>query len=274
MMTDRSTGISVVVPVRDDAPLLRRCLVALTQQTLAPDEIIVVDNASRDDTAAVARSFGVTVVTEPVPGIGSASAAGYNAAAGSVIARLDADSVPASDWVETIERYFRARPDVEAITNGAFFSDGPRILRSALALVYLGAYFASTSLALGHLPLFGSNMAFRACAWERARDRVHSTDVATHDDLDLAFHIGPVGRIRVVPSLRATISIRPLTGGGGLLRWRRGFHTVFVHWPEELPWLRVGRRAGAWLRRTDPSADEERCRRLRTPGSAERLSRR
>jgi glycosyltransferase involved in cell wall biosynthesis len=264
-MTDRMTGISVVVPVRDDAPLLRRCLAALERQTVAPHEIIVVDNGSQDDTAAVARSFGARIVTEPVVGIASASAAGYSSATGSVIARLDADSVPANDWVESIERYFREHAGVEAITNGAFFSDGPRILRSAAALVYLGAYFASTSLALGHLPLFGSNMAFRGSAWERVRDRVHTTDSATHDDLDLAFHIGPEGRIRVVRALRATISIRPLTGGGGLLRWRRGFHTVFVHWPHDLPWRRVARRlrahrkyrgsagsaaTGAWIRRS------------------------
>lgn len=40
--------LSVVIPVKDDAAELRRCLRALARQTLPPDEIIVVDNASTD----------------------------------------------------------------------------------------------------------------------------------------------------------------------------------------------------------------------------------
>ena len=65
--------------------LLRGCLTALREQTTPPDEIIVVDNDSTDDTVEVAASFGARVVTEPVRGVLRATAAGFDAASGEVI---------------------------------------------------------------------------------------------------------------------------------------------------------------------------------------------
>lgn len=53
--------ISVVVPVKDDAEQLRGCLAALAAQRRAPDEVLVVDNASADDSAAVALAGGARV---------------------------------------------------------------------------------------------------------------------------------------------------------------------------------------------------------------------
>src|SRR5690606_36645832 len=54
--------VSVVIPVKDDAALLARCLEALARQTRLPDEIIVVDNNSSDDSALVAVAGGARVV--------------------------------------------------------------------------------------------------------------------------------------------------------------------------------------------------------------------
>ncbi len=47
----RSLTVSVVIPVKDDADALGRCLRALSLQTKAPDEVIVVDNGSEDESA-------------------------------------------------------------------------------------------------------------------------------------------------------------------------------------------------------------------------------
>lgn len=58
---DRSTlkaPVSVIVPVKNEADNLRRCLPALAWA----DEVFVVDSQSSDDTAEVAAEFGTTVV--------------------------------------------------------------------------------------------------------------------------------------------------------------------------------------------------------------------
>lgn len=92
---------SVVIPVRNDAEYLRRCLRALAAQTRRPDEIVVVDNGSADHLPRVLREYdAVRVVREPVPGVARAAAVGYDAAVGDVILRCDADSVPPARWVE------------------------------------------------------------------------------------------------------------------------------------------------------------------------------
>ena len=54
-------------------------------------ELIVVDNNSTDETAAIARNRGAAVVREPVPGIGRARNAGARKATGQVLVFVDAD---------------------------------------------------------------------------------------------------------------------------------------------------------------------------------------
>lgn len=227
--------MSVVVPVRDDALRLANCLSALRAQTRLPDEVIVVDNASTDASAVVASSGGARVVHCAEPGIPAAAAAGYDAARGQLILRLDADCTPPPTWVEDVVLAFRAAPGVDAVTGGARFTDGPRALRWT-AVLYLGAYALACAPALGHRPLFGSDMAFRARAWHRVRDEAHRHDAELHDDLDLSFHLGRHGRVARLRSAPMGISMRPFASVRGLFRRvRRGFRTVFVHWPDDLP---------------------------------------
>jgi glycosyltransferase involved in cell wall biosynthesis len=244
-----SVRLSIVIPVKDDGVPLRRCLAALTSQVSARDEIVVVDNGSTDESAGIAAEFGATVIREPVPGIAAASAAGYDYARGWIVGRLDADSVPDADWVATVVEFFETHPRVAAVTGAARFTDGPAALRKIGAVAYLGSYFVLVSLALGHVPLFGSNCAFRSSEWRRVGARVHRDDDLVHDDMDLSVHIGPVHSIRFLPRLRVGISSRPLYEGGGSLRMKRAWHTLLLHWPHDLPWLRGFRRIWAALSR-------------------------
>lgn len=238
----RVAGVSVVIPVKDDAIPLERCLRALGRQTVRPAEVIVVDNGSSDASAEVARRWGARVVHEGTPGIAAAAASGYDAAGSPVIGRMDADCVPDRGWVERVERHFTAHPDDAAVTGLAHFVDGPRWLRLPGAALYLGAYLVCVGAALAHPPLFGSNCAMRRDEWLRIRDAVHRSDLLLHDDIDVSMHLGPEGRIRVDPGLRMGIAVRPFTEGGLRLRFRRGMHSILLHWPREYPWLRFARR--------------------------------
>jgi GT2 family glycosyltransferase len=86
--------LSVVIATRDRAGLLGGALASLRAQTGAPEfEIVVVDNASSDDTAAVARAAGATVVFEPEPNRGRARNAGVAAARGELLLFVDDDVV-------------------------------------------------------------------------------------------------------------------------------------------------------------------------------------
>ncbi|WP_194396090.1 glycosyltransferase family 2 protein [Microbacterium atlanticum] len=234
--------ISVVIPVKDDDTELARCLQALARQTLAPDEVVVVDNGSTDASAGVARAFGARLERCATPGIPAASAAGYDAATGELILRLDADCIPDPTWVSAMSEAFAARPDVVAFTGGARFIDGPPRLRHLLAAVYLGAYAAVMTPTLGHLPLFGSNLGMRRDAWCGIRSRVHRDDAELHDDMDLAFHLGERGRIRFLPRARMGMSMRPFTSGRDFARRvGRGLRTVVVHFPRDFPPVRWSR---------------------------------
>ncbi|MBC7517820.1 MAG: glycosyltransferase family 2 protein [Microbacteriaceae bacterium] len=239
-----SPSITVVIPVKDDADVLQRCLQSLAAQTRVADEIIVVDNGSTDASAAVAREFGARVVIQLGGGIPAASAAGYDAASGEIIARLDADCLPPVTWLADLHRELLAHPEAVALTGAAHFIDGPRWLRTPLAALYLGSYFLTMRAALGHIPLFGSNLAMRRSAWLEVKDAVHRNDPLVHDDVDLSMHLGPIRELIFSTTLSMGISMRPFGSLSALIyRFRRGQYTLTRHWPGELPPLRYLRRA-------------------------------
>lgn len=209
MPASGSPTLSVVIPVKDDAGRLERCLEALWTQTVRPDEIVVVDNGSTDLTAQVAEWWAVRCVREARPGIPAAASAGYDAATGDLIARLDADSVPGPDWVERIRDSFAVDEDLDGITGPGRFEELPTALRRVVDVAYMDLYFALGGALAGHPPLFGSNFAMRRSLWGEARSRVHRDDAAVHDDLDLSLVLPPRTAIRVDRDLRVAVSARP-----------------------------------------------------------------
>lgn len=95
--------VSVVIPVRNRSDLLRRCLAALQAQTYPADrlEIIVVDNESTEDIAAVCRQTpGVQCLVGRGPGSYAARNTGILQAAGEIIALTDSDCLPDPRWIE------------------------------------------------------------------------------------------------------------------------------------------------------------------------------
>lgn len=225
--------ISVVVPSLDDASMLRRCLADLAAQTRAADEIIVVDNGSVDDTAAVAVAAGAIVVSEPTRGVLHATARGFDAATGDFIGRLDADSRPAPDWVARIATRFDADPTLSALTGTGDFYGCGATARFLGRHVYLGGYFWFMGMIIGRTPLFGSNFAVRRRTWADARERIHIDDPRAHDDLDLSFVLDPDAGVEFDPRLHVGVSARPLESFEGMRRraaW--AFHLVGVNWHE------------------------------------------
>jgi hypothetical protein len=221
---------SIVIPVLDDASALDRCLRSIGRQRVRPDEVIVVDNGSRDDSPGVALRHGVTLLREDSPGIAAAAARGYDAATGDVILRLDADSRPPYDWTARVLHHFAMDGGLDAVTGRGRFAAVPKPLRP-LTSWYWRSYFGDVGRLIGATPLFGSNLAMRTDAWRRVRHAAHRHDPEVHDDLDLSIHLVEAGcRLRLDPRLVVSISSRPLLHPIGLLRRaRRASHTIELH---------------------------------------------
>jgi len=102
--------ISVILPAKNEAEGLRRTLPGL--RACLPDaEVIVVDDGSTDDTAAVAASHGARVLSSPYAmGNGAAIKRGTRAASGEVLVFMDADGQHdpnlISRLLETLEQGF------------------------------------------------------------------------------------------------------------------------------------------------------------------------
>ena len=92
--------LSFVIPVRNDAEGLRRCLRAISDGSPPGDrsEVIVADNGSTDASPAVAREMGATVLDLPGCSIAALRNEAARHARGEILAFVDADQEIASDW--------------------------------------------------------------------------------------------------------------------------------------------------------------------------------
>jgi glycosyltransferase involved in cell wall biosynthesis len=106
--------LAVVVPAFDEERALPATLAALDAQVDRDFALVVVDNASTDATAEIARAFAadrpwVTVISEAQRGTGAAADAGVRhaiAAGAALVARTDADCLPAPDWTARVRAAF------------------------------------------------------------------------------------------------------------------------------------------------------------------------
>lgn len=111
-----SVPVSVVIPAFNAERFLDAALRSVIAQTVSPQEIIVVDDGSRDGTADVARRFGgaVLLITQDNQGVSAARNRGAASASGDWLAFLDADD----EWLpHKLERQLEqtdGRPDVVA----------------------------------------------------------------------------------------------------------------------------------------------------------------
>lgn len=89
---------SVIIPALNEEKNLAESLPLVRAQLRSEDEVLVVDNGSTDQTAAVARSMNCTVIHEARRSRPKARNAGIERAGGDVLLFLDADCVPQQGW--------------------------------------------------------------------------------------------------------------------------------------------------------------------------------
>jgi GT2 family glycosyltransferase len=105
--------VSIVIPVHDNAALSRRCLELVLAELPAAGEIVVVDDASTDETPEMLRSFGERIrVLRMNENIGFAAACNRGAAAagGEQLVFLNNDTEPRPGWLEALVAHAEREP--------------------------------------------------------------------------------------------------------------------------------------------------------------------
>jgi glycosyltransferase involved in cell wall biosynthesis len=141
-------AVSVVIPVRDGERYLGEAIESVLGGTVAPLEIVVVDDGSRDDSAAVAERFGPPVAVARISPSGPAAARAHGAglARGEWIAFLDADDLWAPDRLAAQLAAAEEDPSLDALFGHAEEFVAPEVAERFAARAPGPAVVAGTML--------------------------------------------------------------------------------------------------------------------------------
>ena len=235
------SDVAIVIPALNEAVGLRELLPSLRE--LGPGQIIVADNGSTDDTAAVAQAHRVTLVSEPQRGYGAACQAGLNALTADVtiVAFIDADlSDDPRRLPALIEPIQSGRADL-------VLGHRARELRERGSLTpqqRFGNWLATTLIWIGWKRKFHDLGPFRALTRD-ALNQIDMTDRAFGWTVEMQIRAVECG-LRV---LEISVPYRPRIGKSKISGTVRG---VFL--------------AGYWILRTIAILRLTRARRMSAPG--------
>ncbi len=236
---------SVVIPSRNRSKAIGRCLEALARQETLDFEVLVVDDASTDDTPETVAAFAAANPEVPTRHLRQAVCRGANAARNrgvsearaEIVAFLDDDCEPAPDWLDRLLTGF-AGPKVASVTGG--------VLQAPARNVFEGAYGGAHRVhgKAGPAPrLVGCNMAVRKDLLERFgfdEDRARADGVTSvsgrGDEEGLYLLLRAAGlEQRLVPDA-VVLHDHPLTGRSFLRQaWRGGRSAARLVYKFHLP---------------------------------------
>ena len=100
-------GFSIIIPARNEARLLPRCIASLRHAQSAvnkPVEIIVVCNRCTDSTEEIARTLGATVIYNESKNLAAIRNAGVHSAHHEIVITVDADSIVSANMLSEVDR--------------------------------------------------------------------------------------------------------------------------------------------------------------------------
>lgn len=234
----KPASVSVVIPVLNGGHTIGDTLRSLQGQAPAAtsSETIVVDNGSTDDTAAVVRRFGVTLLHEAKPGAAAARNRGLHAASGEIVAFCDADTVLTRRWLAELLAAFED-PEV-TLAAGRIVCYPPKT-GAERYLATCGVYDVERAVGRPVFPLAPSgNMAVR----REAALAVGGFDEAmlTAEDADFCHRILRVYPGQIAYRAGAMLFHRSRPTAAELRRqawvYGEGVARLYVRYPEILPW--------------------------------------
>ena len=122
---EKSPLISVITPVYNGGYAFICCLLAMEQTKFTDWELIVVDDGSTDESAAIARRFGAKVIkTSGREGPGAARNLGAKMAKGEYLCFIDADCEVCDDAIAKLAKTLQSRPEIDALFGS--YDDAPK----------------------------------------------------------------------------------------------------------------------------------------------------
>lgn len=120
--------ISVIIPVYNSTVTIFKCLKALKNQTLKPDEVIIVDDGSSDNLEYKINNTNLSFMPKNLillkqrhKGVSQARNLGAKKASGDILAFIDSDCIPAKNWLKNI---YSALSDSEIGAVGGGYCSG------------------------------------------------------------------------------------------------------------------------------------------------------
>lgn len=139
--------VSVIIPAYNEAATIA-AVVDDFRAHGAVDEVLVVDNRSRDDTGSIALSRGARVVREESPGYGCACRRGFEEAAGEIVILTEADGSFRAHDVDKLLAYIDSAPLIlgtrttrQMVQQGANMGFLVRWCNVAMAKILEGLWF-------------------------------------------------------------------------------------------------------------------------------------
>jgi alpha-1,3-rhamnosyltransferase len=185
--------ISVVIPTFNRAPFLKGMLASVFAQVDAPPyEVLLVDDASTDDTLAAVAATGLPVTLvrlERNGGVARARQTGADGARGRFLAFHDSDDLMLPDRLGVLARHLAAHPDAGAVfSNGVVESDGGepagQVVPAELAQRLDRGRIGIRDVLRDGLPMYLQTALIRREAFDRAGGI--DTTLRRHADLELA----------------------------------------------------------------------------------------
>jgi glycosyltransferase involved in cell wall biosynthesis len=196
-MESNTMKISVIIPAYNEEKYLSKTLEAILAQDYLDFEVIVVDNASTDKTAEIARLFPkVKVVSESRKGTMWACERGRKEATGEIIVRMDADCLPEKDWLAKGSAFFKD-DKVVGVSGPYDYYDAEKLFR------YFSVHFQKILYSLANIlvramknggVMIGGNSFMRANTLANAGG-FNTSFIFYGDDTDTAIRLSRHGRI-------------------------------------------------------------------------------
>ncbi|AMY17855.1 glycosyltransferase family 2 protein [Rhodococcus sp. NPDC003994] len=193
--------LSLVIPAFNEEDTIEYLIDSLRDQLDEFHEIIAVNNNSTDRTAEILERLEselpvLRVVNEPRPGVVMARNAGFDAAVGDVIGRLDADARAKPGWARTVREFFATAAEDVGAGTGRFDQYDMPLQR--VHKLFLDVGFRHDGDGPLEVPtLFGANMAVRRSTWDEIRP--HLLEIpGIFDDLDITLCITDAGQKSVL----------------------------------------------------------------------------